>query len=72
MGCIPGKRFGYLLRGLLCRRVLGDVAMHDASALVNQHDEHEEHSAVAPPAWDTIAAASHSTTVRSVGIGSPV
>jgi hypothetical protein len=43
MGCIPGKRFGYLLRGLLCRRVLGDVAMHDASALVNQHDEHEEH-----------------------------
>jgi len=32
----------------------------------------KQHAAVSAPAGDAIAAASHNTTVRSAGIGSPV
>jgi len=41
---LPGKGVDDLLDSPLCRGVFGDVKMHNASAIVRQHDEDKEHS----------------------------
>ena len=40
---IPGKRLDDLLGGPLRRGMFGDIEMHDAPALMRQHDEHKQH-----------------------------
>jgi len=38
---VVGERFQDLLRGPSCRRMLGHVEMHDAPAMMRQHDKNE-------------------------------
>jgi hypothetical protein len=40
----PTETLRRLLRGPLCGRMLSDVEVHDASALVGEHDEDKEHT----------------------------
>jgi hypothetical protein len=44
-GRVVRKRFDHLLRGLRGRRMIRDVEMHDAPAVMRQHDQDEQYAA---------------------------